>query len=84
MKPLSGILVEYLVIGSISSIWLLPAAVNSSFFSHLVNKEFFGVAIAVLVPTIFMVGMLHDSVGYHATHWLKKEFEKCKAVCVRI
>src|SRR5262245_2904570 len=71
MNGLSGMLIEYLVIGAISSLWLFPALLKSSFFSQYANKELFGVAVAVLVPAVYLVGMLCDLIGYHATRQIK-------------
>ncbi|HXL79837.1 MAG TPA: hypothetical protein VN951_03090 [Pyrinomonadaceae bacterium] len=75
MNALSGMLIEYLVIGAIASLWLFPAIVKTSFFSQFASKELFGVAVAVLVPAVYLVGMLCDLIGYLATHRLKKHIE---------
>ncbi|RDK07357.1 hypothetical protein [Cupriavidus lacunae] len=75
MKALA-VLVEYLVIGAVAALWLVPAFLQSSFFTRFASKDLLGFAIAALIPSFYVVGMICDLLGYHATHWLKKRIER--------
>ncbi|MCK5148363.1 hypothetical protein KAR48_16520 [bacterium] len=64
---LSGIFVEYLVIGSFSLLWLLPLL--HRFGIDLPDQ---GSLIVVLTPSLYVIGMFVDSLGNLLTSLLRK------------
>ena len=68
MKALAGLLVEYLVIGAVSLIWIFPLTINSPAFLDLVaSKEVCVSILALALPAIYVVGMICDYWGYKIT-----------------
>jgi hypothetical protein len=65
MKALAGLLVEYLVIGAVSFIWLFPLTIKSPAFLDLIDsKEVCASVVALALPVIYVVGMICDYWGY--------------------
>src|SRR5262245_6724867 len=64
---LTGFFVEYLIIGSISLLWLLPGA--RLLPENAAPKE----VLVLLAPALYGVGMFIDAVSYYLT----AQFDKC-------
>ena len=77
MKQLSGLLVEYFVVGAVALLWLIPLLQTyPAFAGTIASKEASGVVIALTVPAIYVVGMVCDFLGYWITHWKKEQIDK--------
>jgi hypothetical protein len=59
MHPLTGIVVEYLVVGSTSALWILMLLARFDALPRRVPN----VALAVLIPLLYVLGMLSDRLG---------------------
>jgi len=77
MKQLSGLLVEYFVVGAVALLWLVPLLQTyPAFTGTIASKETGGVVIALTVPAIYVVGMVCDFLGYWLTHWKKDQIDR--------
>ena len=59
MRPLAGIVVEYLVVGSTSALWILMLLVRSEHLPHKLPT----VLLVTLLPLLYVFGMLSDRLG---------------------
>jgi len=64
MTPLAGLLIEYLVVGAIASMWLGPVLATAILTHEVLAKDLAPVLIATLLPAMYLVGMLCDWIGY--------------------
>ena len=71
MKPLAGIVVEYLVVGSTSALWILLLAARFERLPRAVPDLF----LVVLVPLLYVFGMLSDRLGRFLIERRKKALE---------
>lgn len=72
MKPFAGLGLEYFVIGAVAGFWLIPWLIPAfsafNFIDISTNKDILsGVIIAFLIPSIYVVGMTCDLIGYLVT-----------------
>jgi hypothetical protein len=76
VAPLTGLLIEYFIVGAVASLWFgLP--LSRALLSHPdFAKDIAPVAAAMLVPAMYLVGMICDYIGYWLTHWWKKKIER--------
>ena len=77
MKPLAGLLVEYLVIGAVALLWLIPMFASIPLFSGFITSKDTSVTIiALVVPAIYVIGMVCDYLGYKVTHLAKEKINR--------
>jgi hypothetical protein len=72
MQPLAGIVVEYLVVGSTSALWIL---IFLATFDRL-PKSLPDTLLVVLIPLLYVFGMLSDRLGRFLVERQKKILEK--------
>ena len=75
MALLAGLLVEYLVIGAIASMWLGPFLAGAIASHPTLAKDLAPVLVATSIPAIYLAGMVCDWLGYWLLHSRKKKIE---------
>ena len=72
MNQLTGLLVEYLTIGSSTVLWITIAIIASGIDLSATTP-----ALAILIfPIVYILGMVSDFVGHAATYWHKQRLKR--------
>ena len=72
MPPLAGIVVEYLVVGSTSALWILMLLAGFESLPKAVPDAF----LVLLIPLLYVLGMLSDRLGRFLIERQKKTLEE--------
>src|SRR5687768_627524 len=71
MAPIAGLLIEYLVVGAVAGIWGIPFALTELEAHPDFPIDSALPLVALLVPGLYLLGMVCDLVGYKLTHPFK-------------
>ena len=75
MIPITGVLIEYFVVGCVASLWIFPLVITAITSQPALQKEPTVILAATLVPVLYVVGMVCDLVGQKLVHPFKEVIE---------